>query len=139
MASSQGSGRKSPPAPVKVHYFKKRASRPQRELAPGRDGGRIALELEEGLGDRQLARLRHRVRHVIKLRSIVDRPEKARQIVEERVVAPAHAAGVVDIVVVTKSGKSRKVTGDRFTYQAAVVAPPLPSPVTPPPAPVSAG
>lgn len=46
MASSQGSGRKSPPAPVKIYHFKKRAPRPQRDLNPGRDGGRVTLELE---------------------------------------------------------------------------------------------
>jgi hypothetical protein len=45
MASSQGSGRKSPPAPVKIHHFKKRA--PHTSGAPrGRDGGRLTLELE---------------------------------------------------------------------------------------------
>ena len=49
----------------------------------------VALELEERLRDRQLARLRHGVRHVIELRRVVDRAEEARQVVEERVVAAA--------------------------------------------------
>jgi IPT/TIG domain-containing protein len=52
------------------------------------------------------------------------------------VVAPAHAAGMVDVVVVTKGGKSKKVKGDVFTYVATT---PTTPPVTPPPPPAAAG
>src|SRR5260370_26865300 len=46
----------------------------------------VAIELEQGLGDGQLARLGPGVRHVVELRGIVDRAEETRQVVEERVV-----------------------------------------------------
>jgi hypothetical protein len=35
--------------------------------------------------------------------------------------APAHAAGVVDVTVITPGGTSAMGTGDKFTYQAAPV------------------
>src|SRR5260370_13619985 len=46
----------------------------------------VAIELEQGLGDGQLARPGPGVRHVVELRGIVDRAEETRQVVEERVV-----------------------------------------------------
>jgi len=45
MATSQGSGRRSPPAPVKIHHFKKRVP-PAKDEPRGRDTGRVTLELE---------------------------------------------------------------------------------------------
>jgi hypothetical protein len=49
----------------------------------------VALQFEKRLRDPQLPYIRHRVGNVIELRGIVDRPEEARQIVEEGVVASA--------------------------------------------------
>jgi hypothetical protein len=43
MANSQGSDRKPPPAPVKIHHFDKRAPRPE----PGREGGSFAPTVPE--------------------------------------------------------------------------------------------
>jgi hypothetical protein len=54
------------------------------------------------------------------------------------VVAPAHAAGAVDVFVVTKGGKSKKVKGDVFTYVAAPPTPPVTPPATPASRPVTA-
>jgi hypothetical protein len=52
-----------------------------------------------------------------------------------RVAAPPHAAGVVDVRVVTSYGTSRIVTGDQFTY----VAPPTVTGVAPDTGPSSGG
>lgn len=45
MASSQGTGRRSPPAPAKIHHFEKRVT-PAKDDPRGRDTGRVTLELE---------------------------------------------------------------------------------------------
>src|SRR5687768_14849673 len=45
MATSQGSGRRAPPAPVKIHHFEKRV-RPAKDDSRARDTGRVTLELE---------------------------------------------------------------------------------------------
>src|SRR6516225_1158877 len=49
----------------------------------------IALQFEKRLRDLQFPHIRHRMRHVIELRGIVDRSEEPRQVVEKCVVAPA--------------------------------------------------
>src|SRR5260370_20682852 len=49
----------------------------------------VAFELEKCLRNLELPHIGHRVGDVIELRGIVDRPEKAGQIIEERVVPAA--------------------------------------------------
>src|SRR5580700_1140961 len=49
----------------------------------------VAIELQQRLWDRQLARFRHRIRYVVKLRGVVDRTEEAGEIVKERVIPAA--------------------------------------------------
>ncbi len=51
------------------------------------------------------------------------------------VSAPRHAAGVVDVVVITKAGRSTKVRADKFTYRP----PPSISAVTPSSGPIAGG
>lgn len=46
MASSQGTGRRAPPAPAKIHHFEKRVTPAKDDPRGGRDTGRVTLELE---------------------------------------------------------------------------------------------
>src|SRR5580692_5519805 len=50
----------------------------------------VALELQKCLWNPELPQIGHRVRHVIKLRGIVDRPKEPRQIIEKGIIPAAY-------------------------------------------------